>query len=192
MEKKPGFGNGNGSTWQKAATSNHDTKWTYYHRTPENFPTISEETTCQRLVRTTTNIKRFTTTRDGNKLILDTLEKEDNHDPTNPLYVKISEEYEEISTLLYNGVSDFGSLPRCTTIGCPLHSSPVNTPNKSPPNTPTHTQKHNNDGFISPPARKTAKRVLLETTHFTPLNLENRFTFPTIGNASELPSLPNT
>ncbi|GFY29325.1 hypothetical protein TNCV_4724531 [Trichonephila clavipes] len=37
-------------------------------------------------------------------------------------------EYEEISALLDNGVSDFGSLPRCTTIGCPLPTSHANSP----------------------------------------------------------------
>ncbi|GFS33148.1 hypothetical protein TNIN_121201 [Trichonephila inaurata madagascariensis] len=43
--------------------------------TPENFPNITVETPCQRLVWTTANIKRFTTTRDGYKLILDTMER---------------------------------------------------------------------------------------------------------------------
>ncbi|GFV86845.1 hypothetical protein TNCV_3965751 [Trichonephila clavipes] len=91
--------------------------------TTPNSDVMTEETPCQRLVRTTVNIKRFTTTRDGYKQILTSLESDANHDPTNALYVKIQKEYEEISALLENGVSDFGSVPRCTTIGCQLHTS---------------------------------------------------------------------
>ncbi|GFX08721.1 hypothetical protein TNCV_4227411 [Trichonephila clavipes] len=90
--------------------------------TTPNSDVMTEETPCQRLVWTTANIKRFTITRDGYKQILTSLENDANHDPTNALYVKIQNEYEEISALLDNGVSDFGSLPRCTTIGCPLHT----------------------------------------------------------------------
>ncbi|GFW55343.1 hypothetical protein TNCV_117281 [Trichonephila clavipes] len=90
--------------------------------TTPNSNVTTEETPCQRLVRTTANIKRFTTTRDGYKQILTSLESDSNHDPTNALYVKIQKEYEEISALFENGVSDYGSLPRCTTIGCPPHT----------------------------------------------------------------------
>ncbi|GFT77163.1 hypothetical protein TNCV_1984511 [Trichonephila clavipes] len=60
---------------------------------------MTEETPCQRLVRTTDNIKRFTTTRDGHKQILTSLESDANHDPNIALYVKIQKGYEEI--LLY-------------------------------------------------------------------------------------------
>ncbi|GFT66253.1 hypothetical protein TNCV_650801 [Trichonephila clavipes] len=87
-----------------------------------NSDVMTEETPCQRLVRTTANIKRFTTTRDGYKQILMSHESDAKHDPTNAVYVKIQKEYEEISALLENGVRDFGSLPHCTTIGCPLHT----------------------------------------------------------------------
>ncbi|GFU80965.1 hypothetical protein TNCV_1277111 [Trichonephila clavipes] len=98
-------------------------------------------------------------------------------------------EYEEISALLENGVSDFGSLPRYTTIGCPLHTSHANSPSKFPPSSPTHTQKRNNEGFIS--LRQTAKRVLLENPSFQ-INLENRFSLPTTVNSSEFPALPTS
>ncbi|GFW91863.1 hypothetical protein TNCV_4080231 [Trichonephila clavipes] len=64
---------------------------------------MTEETPCQRLVRTTSNIKRFPNTRDGYKQILTSLESDANQDPTNDLYVKIQKEYEEISALLENG-----------------------------------------------------------------------------------------
>ncbi|GFT72202.1 hypothetical protein TNCV_2993051 [Trichonephila clavipes] len=71
--------------------------------TTPNSDVMTEETPCQRLVRTTANIKRFTTTRDGYKQILTSLESDANHDPTYALYVKIQKEYEEISALLENG-----------------------------------------------------------------------------------------
>ncbi|GFT16590.1 hypothetical protein TNCV_281981 [Trichonephila clavipes] len=157
--------------------------------TTPNSNVMTEETPCQRLVRTTDNIKRFTTTQDGYKQILTSLESDANHDPTNALYVKIQKEYEEVSALLENGVSDFGSLPRCTTIGCPLHTSHANSPSKFPPSSSTHTQKRNNEGFISP--RQTAKRVLLENPSFQ-INLENRFSLTTTINSSEFPALPTS
>ncbi|GFT56220.1 hypothetical protein TNCV_130131 [Trichonephila clavipes] len=79
--------------------------------TTPNSDVMTEETPCQRFVWTTANIKHFTTTRDGYKQILTSLENDANHDPTNALYVKIQKEYEEISAaLLDNRVSDFGSL----------------------------------------------------------------------------------
>ncbi|GFV38103.1 hypothetical protein TNCV_3829501 [Trichonephila clavipes] len=56
--------------------------------TAPNSNVMTEETPCQRLVQTTANIKRFTTTRDGYKQILTSLESDANHDPTNALYVK--------------------------------------------------------------------------------------------------------
>ncbi|GFR22106.1 hypothetical protein TNCT_105481 [Trichonephila clavata] len=98
---------------------------------------------------------------------METLEIDRSHNPDDPLYEKIQKEHEEISALLENVVSDFGSIPRCTTLGCPLHTSPANTlthtPKASPPGTSrSHTKRHNH-GFITPPASKAARKVLLKT-----------------------------
>ncbi|GFQ73116.1 hypothetical protein TNCT_73801, partial [Trichonephila clavata] len=151
------------------------------HSRPGTPPTdhngTTEESPCQRLVRTTANIKRFTATRDGYKRIMETLEMDRSHNPDDPLYVKIQREHEEISALLENVVSDFGSIPRCTTLGCPLHTSPANTPTHTPkaslPGTPrSHTKRHN-DGFITTLASKAARNVLLKTPGMTPVSLEN-------------------
>ncbi|GFV68792.1 hypothetical protein TNCV_694601 [Trichonephila clavipes] len=84
------------------------------------------------------------------------------------------------------GVSDFGSLPRCTTIGCPLHML-TRQINFHLALLHTHTKTYNNEGFISP--RQTAKRVLFENPSFQ-INLENRFSLPTTINSSEFPALP--
>ncbi|GFQ78979.1 hypothetical protein TNCT_442651 [Trichonephila clavata] len=142
----------------------------------------TEESPCQRLVRTTASIKRFTAPRDGYKRIMETLEMDRSHNPDYPLYVKVQREHEEISALLEYVVSDFGSIPRCTTLGCPLHTSPANTPTHtpkaSPPGTPrSHTKRHN-DGFITPPASKTARKVLLKTPGMAPVSLENSIVRP--------------
>ncbi|GFR01224.1 hypothetical protein TNCT_616601 [Trichonephila clavata] len=170
------------------------------HSRPGTPPTdhngTTEESPYQRLVRTTANIKRFTATRDGYKRIMETLEMDRSHNPDDPLYVKIQREHEEISALLENVVSDFGSIPRCTTLGCPLHISPANTPTHtpkaSPPGTPrSHTKRHN-DGFITPPASKTARKVLLKTPGMAPVSLENRFNFPSNEIDAEFPALPAT
>ncbi|GFR14849.1 hypothetical protein TNCT_141611 [Trichonephila clavata] len=79
----------------------------------------------------------------------------------------IQREHEEICALLENVVSDFGSIPKCTTLGFPLHTSPANTPTHtpkaSPPGTPRSLAKRHNDGFITPPASKAARKVLLKT-----------------------------
>ncbi|GFR19829.1 hypothetical protein TNCT_487411 [Trichonephila clavata] len=152
------------------------------HSRPGTPPTdhngTTEESPCQRLVRTTAIIKRLTATRDGYKRIMETLEMDRSHNPDDPLYVKIQREHEEISALLENVVSDFVTIPRCTTLGCPLHTSPANTPTHtpkaSPPGTPrSHTKRHN-DGFITPPANKVARKVLLKTPGMAPVSRENR------------------
>ncbi|GFT33371.1 uncharacterized protein TNCV_859171 [Trichonephila clavipes] len=70
-----------------------------------------------------------------------------------------------------------------------LPTSHINSPIKFPPSSPTHTQKRNNEGFIS--LRQTAKRVLLENPSFQ-INLENRFSLPTTVNSSEFPALPTS
>ncbi|GFR10783.1 retrovirus-related Pol polyprotein from transposon opus [Trichonephila clavata] len=71
------------------------------------------------------------------------------------------------STQVKNVVSDFGSIPRCTTLSCPLHTSPANTPihtpKASPPGTPRSHAKRHNDGFITPPASKATRKVLVKT-----------------------------
>ncbi|GFR33890.1 hypothetical protein TNCT_673741 [Trichonephila clavata] len=170
------------------------------HSRPGTPPTdhngTTEETPCQRLVRTTANIKRFTATRDGYKRIMETLEMDRSHNPDDPLYVKIQREHEEISALLENVVSDFGSIPRCTTLGCPLHTSPANTPTHtpkaSPPGTHRSHAKRHNDGFITPPASKAARKVLLKTPGMAQVSLENRFNFPSNEINAEFPGLPAT
>ncbi|GFT85224.1 hypothetical protein TNCV_496781 [Trichonephila clavipes] len=132
--------------------------------TTPNSDVMTEETPCQRLVRTTANIKRFTTTRDGYKQILTSLESDANHDPTNALYVKIQKEYEEISALLENGVSDFSS----TLHHHRLPNSHANSPNKQ-------------------------QNVSYLKTQASPqINLENRFSLPTTINSSEFPALPTS
>ncbi|GFR31919.1 hypothetical protein TNCT_299701 [Trichonephila clavata] len=109
--------------------------------------------------------------------------------------MKIQREH-GISALLENVVSHFGSIPRCTTLGCPLHTSPANTPTHtpkaSPPGTPrSHTKRHN-DGFITPPASKAARKVLFKTPGMAPVSLENRFNFPSNEIDAEFPALPAT
>ncbi|GFQ78501.1 hypothetical protein TNCT_362291 [Trichonephila clavata] len=134
---------------------------------PADLPTTSEETPCKQMVQIMATIKRFTTTRDGYKRIL---KKDGNHNVDDPLYAKILNKHDKISTLLGNVVSDFSSIPRCTTIGCPLHSSHANTPihfpKITPPGTPKSNTKRINNGFLTPPASKIARRVLLQTPDF--------------------------
>ncbi|GFY48304.1 hypothetical protein TNIN_475411 [Trichonephila inaurata madagascariensis] len=80
----------------------------------------------------------------------------------------------------------------CTTIGFPIHFSQVNTslhtPKITPPSTPKSTTKRKEDEFQSPPSRKTARGVLLETPQYMDLNLENLFSFPSF-NESDFPTL---
>ncbi|GFQ70813.1 hypothetical protein TNCT_76231 [Trichonephila clavata] len=163
---------------------------------PTDHNVTTEETPCQRLVRTTANFKRFTATRDGYKRIMETLEMDRSYNPDDTLYVKIQREHEEISALLENVVSDFGSIPRCTILGCPLHTSPANTPTRtpkaSPPGTPRSHAKRHNDGFITPPDSKAARKVLLKTPGMAPVSLENRFNFPCNEIDAEFPALPAT
>ncbi|GFY50460.1 hypothetical protein TNIN_76761 [Trichonephila inaurata madagascariensis] len=130
------------------------------------------------------------------KLIFKSLEKDGSHNTDDLLYAKIKNEHDKITTLLDNVVSGLGFLFRRTTIGCPILSSHANTlthtPKITPPSTPKSTTKRNNDGFISPPLRKTVRRFLLETPNCRQVNLENRFNFPNSVNESEFQPLPKT
>ncbi|GFT85357.1 hypothetical protein TNCV_497551 [Trichonephila clavipes] len=118
-----------------------------------------------------------------------------------PLYylsAKLSDRVESPS--LHSFSFSFGLLRRytkieCTTIGFPIHSSQVNTPlhtpKITPPSTPKSTTKRKDDEFQSPPSRKTARHVLLETPQYMDLNLENLFSFPSF-NESDFPTLHTT
>ncbi|GFU79621.1 hypothetical protein TNCV_1891131 [Trichonephila clavipes] len=127
------------------------------------------------------NMKRFTTTRDGYKLILNSLEKDGSHNTDELLYTKIKKEHDEITTLLDNVVSDFGVLFRRTTIGCPILSSHANTlphtPKITPLSLPKSFTKRNNDGFISPPLIKNVRQFLLETPNCMRLTWKTDSTF---------------
>ncbi|GFR24714.1 hypothetical protein TNCT_10281 [Trichonephila clavata] len=48
---------------------------------PTDHNGTTEESPCQRLIRTTANIKRFTATRDGYKRIMETLEMDPSQNP---------------------------------------------------------------------------------------------------------------
>ncbi|GFT22427.1 hypothetical protein TNCV_3273971 [Trichonephila clavipes] len=161
---------------------------------PHSHPTtpisdvMTVETPCQRLVRTTANIKRFPTTRDGYKQTLTSLESNANHDPTNAFYVKIQKEYEEISAQLKNGVSDFGSFLRCTTIGCPLHTLTHQVNFRL---ALLHIQKNVTMKSLSL-QDKQQNVSYLKTQASTQINLKNRFSLPTTINSSEFPALPTS
>ncbi|GFR20615.1 hypothetical protein TNCT_204841 [Trichonephila clavata] len=135
----------------------------------------AEETPCQRLERTSGAIKRFTTTKDKYKLILDFLEKEGSNNIEDPFYVKIPKEHHEMTNLFDSGGSDFSSISRCSAVGCPIHSSQANTPlhtaKITPPSTSKSTTKRKEDELQLPLSRKTARRVLLETPQYIDLNL---------------------
>ncbi|GFX58344.1 hypothetical protein TNCV_205311 [Trichonephila clavipes] len=104
-------------------------------------------------------------------------------------------EHHKITALLGNVVSDFGYIPRCTTIDSPIHSShvniPLHTPKITPSSTPKSTTKRKDCEFQAPLSRETARRVLLETPHYMDLNLENLFSFPSF-NKIEFTTLHTT
>ncbi|GFV73546.1 hypothetical protein TNCV_126861 [Trichonephila clavipes] len=70
---------------------------------------------------------------------------EDEHDPTFVEMVKQCSMYED---LLEKAVSEFGNLPYCDTLGCPVHETPTSSPVKSQP-----TKRKDEDGFTSPPGK---------------------------------------
>ncbi|GFQ83807.1 hypothetical protein TNCT_54711 [Trichonephila clavata] len=70
--------------------------------------------------------------------------------------------------------------------------TPTHIPKASPPGTlRSHTKRHN-DGFITPPASKAARKVLLKTPGMAPVSLENRFNFPSNEIDAEFSALPAT
>ncbi|GFX52808.1 hypothetical protein TNCV_3719981 [Trichonephila clavipes] len=76
-----------------------------------------------------------------------------------------------------SGVSDFDSLSPCTNPGCSHHISPKNSPNSTPPLSPTRRnlqhKRKDEDDFEFPPLRKTARKMILENSE--DITVENQF-----------------
>ncbi|GFY55553.1 hypothetical protein TNIN_267511 [Trichonephila inaurata madagascariensis] len=73
-------------------------------------------------------------------------------------------------------VSEFNTLPRCDTLGCQVHSTPLSSPTKTQtndfpelPKLNRPKRKESEDGFTSPTSRHTTKKANLEFKNF---NLE--------------------
>ncbi|GFY78771.1 hypothetical protein TNIN_452781, partial [Trichonephila inaurata madagascariensis] len=102
-------------------------------------------------------------------------------------------------------VSEFSSLPRCTTPGCQIHNcnnnnptlnfSPVNSPSKKSiefpelPKINRPKRKESEDGFTSPTYRQTFKKANLEIKNFT-VDTSNKFKNLSQNNASDTTGNP--
>ncbi|GFW06816.1 hypothetical protein TNCV_3289161 [Trichonephila clavipes] len=65
------------------------------------------------------------------------LRSDHGHDESDTLYQLAWNEFQDVQGTLQQAVSDFDSLPQCTNPGCSHLISPRNTPNSTPPPSPT-------------------------------------------------------
>ncbi|GFS48701.1 hypothetical protein TNIN_386891 [Trichonephila inaurata madagascariensis] len=146
-------------------------------------------TECDRLQIAQDEIKKFSILLSNVSHTLNAIEscvQEDDPELTH-LYSRQEYLYERRQA----AVSEFSTLPRCTTPGCQIHNSsnnnnpklnfsPVNSPSKKSiefpelPKINRPKRKESEDGFTSPTYRQTFKKANLEIKNFT-VDASNKF-----------------
>ncbi|GFU81957.1 hypothetical protein TNCV_5008851 [Trichonephila clavipes] len=95
------------------------------------------------------------------------------HVESDSLYQLAWSEYQDIQGTLQQAVSDFDSLSPCTNPGCSHQISPKNSPNNTPPPSPSRRnlqqKRKDEDNFEFPPLRKTARKMVLESSDDIPV-----------------------
>ncbi|GFT01594.1 hypothetical protein TNCV_4204581 [Trichonephila clavipes] len=152
------------------------------------------ETNCERLIFIKKYIEKFSIVVENTKAGLKTLlfAGIPENDPTILDHNRRLEEYQQLRQL---AVSEFTSQPYCNTPGCTIHHTPSCSPVKSTQNiskTSTVKRKENEDGYISPSSRQTAKnRTTPVTENNFKIDLRNKFDNLRIEQAAG-PSLTET
>ncbi|GFX03325.1 translational activator of cytochrome c oxidase 1 [Trichonephila clavipes] len=136
-------------------------------------------TPCEELTAMKTYIRRLQIICNEKEKTVSLLRLDHGHIESDTLYQLAWNEFQDVQSTLQQAVSDFDSLPPCTNPGCSHHISPKNTPNTTPPPSPTrrNTQlkRKDDEDFEFPPLRKTARKTILEKSE--DINLENQYSF---------------
>ncbi|GFS61751.1 hypothetical protein TNCV_1751841 [Trichonephila clavipes] len=134
-------------------------------------------TPCEELTAMKTYIRILQIICNEKEKTVSLLRLDHGHNESDTLYQLAWNEFQDVQGTLQQAVSDFDSLPPCTNPGCSHLISPKNTPNTTPPPSPTrrNTQlkRKDEEDFEFPPLRKTARKTILEKSE--DINLNNQF-----------------
>ncbi|GFS85355.1 uncharacterized protein TNCV_75821 [Trichonephila clavipes] len=158
-------------------------------------PGSPKETNCERLISIKNDIEKFSIVVENTKAGLKTLLFV-GIPQNDPMILDHNRRLEEYQRLRQLAVSEFTSQPYCKTPGCTIHDTPSCSPVKSTQNiTKTNAikRKENEDGYISPSSRQTAKkrRTTPVTENNFKIDLRNKFDNLRIEQATG-PSLTET
>ncbi|GFX14540.1 hypothetical protein TNCV_1986531 [Trichonephila clavipes] len=130
-------------------------------------------TPCDELTAMKSYIRRLQIICNEKEKTVSLLRLDPGHVESDSLYQLAWSEYQDIQGTLQQAVSDFDSLSACTNPGCSHEISPKNSPSNTPPPSPSrrsHQQKRKDeDNFEFPPLRKTARKMVLESSDDIPV-----------------------
>ncbi|GFS55782.1 hypothetical protein TNCV_4497661 [Trichonephila clavipes] len=129
-------------------------------------------TPCDELTAMKTYIRRLQIICNEKEKTVSLLRLDPGHVESDSLYQLAWSEYQDIQGTLQQAVSDFDSLSPCTNPGCSHQISPINSPKSTPPSPTRRNLQHkrkDEDNFEFPPLRKTARKMVLESSEDTPV-----------------------
>ncbi|GFQ96758.1 hypothetical protein TNCT_462251, partial [Trichonephila clavata] len=146
-------------------------------------PDTPSYTNCERLIRTTDDIRKFTNFVSRANYMIKSMHLDGFTAEEDPSLQDLNCRLPQYQNYLDMAVSEFNSLPYCDTPGCTDHNTPTQSPTKNNPENSEISEKapvkrkENEDGFTSPPSRKLTKA---QRVHSNPelrfnIELENRF-----------------
>ncbi|GFS86626.1 hypothetical protein TNCV_3160761 [Trichonephila clavipes] len=140
-----------------ALSTDHTTKIEYQNVSLPSFGKNSPEPptrpiSCARLEATKVDIRRYTLIVQGYENKIAALRHSNTQDEHEPTFVEMVERRVHYENLLENAVSEYGNLPYCDTLGCPVHETPTTFPIKT-----QATKRKDKDGYTSPLPSKTFK-----------------------------------
>ncbi|GFU83351.1 hypothetical protein TNCV_3739611 [Trichonephila clavipes] len=130
-------------------------------------------TPCDELTAMKSYIRRLQIICNEKEKTVSLLRLDPGHVESDSLYQLAWSEYQDIQGTLQQAVSDFDSLSPCTNPGCSHEISPKNSPSNTPPPSPSRRsqqqKRKDEDNFEFPPLRKTARKMVLESSDDIPV-----------------------
>ncbi|GFV40583.1 hypothetical protein TNCV_1984251 [Trichonephila clavipes] len=130
-------------------------------------------TPCDELTAMKSYIRRLQMICNEKEKTVSLLRLDQGHVESDSLYQLAWIEYQDIQGTIQQAVSDFDSLSPCTNPGCSHQISPKNSPNCTPPPSPSRRnlqhKRKDEDDFEFPPLRKTVRKMVLESSEDIPV-----------------------
>ncbi|GFW66836.1 hypothetical protein TNCV_3784061 [Trichonephila clavipes] len=127
---------------------------------------------CDELTAMKSYIRRLQIICNEKEKTVSLLRLDQGHVESDSLYQLAWSEYQDIQGTLQQAVSNFDSLSPCTNPGCSHQISPKNSPNSTSPSPSRRNLQHkrkDEDDFEFPLLRKTARKMVLESSEDIPV-----------------------